>query len=202
MGKVLKPVTNAQQSAARITIVIPVYNEQECLPSLHARLQETTANWPIQAEYLFVNDGSSDRSSEILRELCEHDFSCRLIEFSRNFGHQAAVWAGLQYADGDVVAVIDADLQDPPEVIGAMIEKWQQGADVVYAVRTKRKEGFLKRLGYWGFYRVMQSLIGFKMPLDSGDFCLMDQSVVQVLRSMPERVASFVACVPGPASTK
>jgi dolichol-phosphate mannosyltransferase len=145
------------------------------------------ANASVRLEILFIDDGSTDGSDEILSGLHECDPRCRVLTFSRNFGHQRAVSAGLHYATGDVVAVMDADLQDPPETLIGMLEEWRRGADVVHAVRRRRKEGPLKRFGYWAFYRLLRRLANIDVPLDSGDFSLLDRRVAQVLKAMPER---------------
>src|SRR5207249_1837635 len=138
-------------------------------------------------EIVFVDDGSRDGSAEILDSISASDPRVRVIHFSRNFGHQAALQAGLDAAAGDAVILMDADLQDPPEVLHQFIEKWQQGYDVVYAVRRKRKENWLKRAAYSIFYRSMKVIAEIDVPLDVGDFCLMDRQVVDMLVTLRER---------------
>jgi len=138
-------------------------------------------------EIMFVDDGSRDGSAEILDSFCSRDSRLRVIHFSRNFGHQAALQAGLDAASGDAVILMDADLQDPPEVLHQFIEKWRQGYDVVYAVRRKRKENWLKRAAYSIFYRSMKVIAEIDVPLDVGDFCLMDRRVVDMLVTLRER---------------
>lgn len=157
------------------------------LPQLFGRLAAAAGTWAMDYEVVCVDDGSRDGTWQLLKHQHEKDARWRCLSFARNFGHQVAVSAGLYHATGDAVVIIDADLQDPPEEISRLIGKWREGYDVVYAVRQKRKEGFLKRLCYWGFYRLMSRLVSFEMPLDTGDFCLMDRRVVKVLNSMPER---------------
>jgi len=171
-----------------ISVVLPVYNERENLDALMARLVpviERAADGSF--EILFVDDGSRDGSSEFLDSLHSRDARVKVIHFSRNFGHQAALQAGLDEATGKAVILMDADLQDPPEVITQFVENWQLGYDVVYAIRKRRKEGFLKRAAYSLFYRTLKAIAEIDLPLDVGDFCLIDRSVVQVLASLPER---------------
>jgi len=170
-----------------ISIVIPVFNEEETLPKLSERLASASSEWGDTFEVILVDDGSSDRTPEMLRELCQRDPRFKFLSFSRNFGHQTAVTAGLNQVTGDVVAVMDADLQDPPEVLPRFLDKWREGYDVVYAIRKKRKEGPFKRLAYWAFYRILDYLSSIRIPLDSGDFCLMDRRVVDLLNALPER---------------
>ena len=138
-------------------------------------------------ELLFVNDGSRDGSDSLLDELAAEDPHVRVAHFTRNFGHQPAVTAGLANANGDVVAVMDCDLQDPPEVLPQFLDKWAEGFQVVYAVRRKRKEGAFKRLAYWGFYRLLNCISEIPIPADSGDFCVMDRSAVDLLNALPEK---------------
>jgi dolichol-phosphate mannosyltransferase len=145
------------------------------------------AAWGLEAEFVCVDDGSHDRTWELLKLQHARDPRWRAIAFARNFGHQIAVSAGLFYSTGDVVVVLDADLEDPPEVITQLIAKWREGFDVVYAVRKKRKEGLFKRLCYWIFYRLMARLVAFDVPLDSGDFCLLSRRVVEIINALPER---------------
>lgn len=171
-----------------LSVVVPCYNEQEVIHTTHERLMRTLGTDPnIELEILYVNDGSTDRTETMLSSIAETDCRVKVISFARNFGHQPAVTAGLEHAIGDVVAVIDADLQDPPEVILEMIALWRQGSDVVYGVRTQRKETLLKRFAYAGFYRIYRLLANVEMQLDSGDFALMDRRVVNVLNSLPEK---------------
>lgn len=170
-----------------ISIVVPMFNEEEGVTLLHERLSRCAASWGEEYEFVFVNDGSRDRTFDLLEELHRKDPHVRVIGFTRNFGHQAAVTAGLRYARGDLVAVIDADLQDPPEELSKFFKKCREGFDVVYAIRTKRKESLVKRGSYWLFYRILGALANIKIPLDSGDFCVMRREVVDALNLLPER---------------
>jgi dolichol-phosphate mannosyltransferase len=139
-------------------------------------------------ELVFVNDGSSDSTPALLDGLQSRDSRVVVIHLSRNFGHQPAVSAGLDHARGQAVVVMDGDLQDPPEVLAQFISTWREGFEVVYAVRTKRKEGVFKRVGYYLFYRVLRAISDIDIPLDSGDFCLMDRKVVDALKGLPENL--------------
>lgn len=171
----------------KVSVVIPCYNEQEVLPELFRRLTAAAETWAHDWDVICVDDGSRDQTWPMLVAQQGRDPRWRSLSLARNFGHQTAVSAGIYHADGDAVVVIDADLQDPPEELGRFIQKWQQGFEVVYAVREKRKEGALKKICYWLFYRLLARVTPFEIPLDSGDFCLMDRKVVAVLKSMPER---------------
>lgn len=170
-----------------ISIVIPVFNEQENLPALVERLNAAAPNWGESFEVVFVDDGSRDNTLPMLREISSKFPNYKFISFSRNFGHQTAVSAGLRHTTGDAVVVMDADLQDPPEVLGRFLNKWREGYHAVYAIRTKRKEGPIKKLCYWAFYRILHKLSSIEIPLDSGDFCVMDRKVVDEINALPER---------------
>jgi glycosyltransferase involved in cell wall biosynthesis len=171
----------------KITVVVPCYNEDAVLPQLFQRLGSVAATWNMDYEIICVDDGSRDRTWELLRARNEKDSRWRCLSFARNFGHQVAVSAGLYHATGDAVVVIDADLQDPPEQIARLIEKWREGFQVVYAVRTRRQDKALKQFLAWGFYRLLSRLVPFNVPADAGDFCLLDRKVVEVLNTLPER---------------
>lgn len=176
-----------------VSIVIPVYNEKEALQQLRERLLETieswrNSGWNFAIEILLIDDGSIDGSKEIMDKFAEENPHFKIIHLSRNFGHQEALSAGLAFSSGDCVAVLDADLQDPPELIGAFLEKWISGIDIVYGVRRNRKEGIFKRASYAIFYRLLRRLANTDIPLDSGDFCLMDRKVVEVLNHLPEKI--------------
>lgn len=172
----------------KYSLVIPVYNEENTLPELYRRISELMDRLDDQAELILVNDGSKDRSLELLRDLHERDPRVCYLSLARNFGHQIAVTAGLNYVRGEVIVILDADLQDPPELIPDMVEKWRQGYHVVYAKRTQRqKESWFKRFTAYVFYRLLKQLADVDIPTDTGDFCLMDRQVVDVLNSMPER---------------
>ena len=169
-----------------ISIVIPVLNEEEILPELHRRLTEAAPAWNEDFEVVLVDDGSTDRTLELVQEINAEDPRFRAISLARNFGHQTAISAGIHYAVGDCVIVMDADLQDPPEELSRFLDKWRDGCDVVYGIRQKRKEGIFKRSCYAVFYRILSFLSQIEIQLDAGDFCLMDRRVVNVLKSMPE----------------
>lgn len=173
---------------ALISVVVPALNEQNGIAELYSRITNAAAAWPHPLrELILVDDGSTDRTLAICRELAQKDPRFRIISLTRNFGHQAAVSAGLQHATGDVVVVMDADLQDPPESVGPLISKLDEGFDVVYAVRTKRKEGPAKRAAYFLYYRLLRNLATLEIPLDSGDFCVMRGEVVRAIVALPER---------------
>lgn len=172
----------------KYSLIIPVYNEQDTLPEMYHRVSAVMDQMEGGVELILVNDGSRDRTLTILRDLHEKDPRICYLSLARNFGHQIAVTAGLNYVRGEAIIILDADLQDPPELIPQLVEKWQQGYQVVYAQRTqRRKEGWFKRLPAYLFYRLMQRLADVEIPIDTGDFCLMDRRVVDVLNSMPER---------------
>ena len=170
-----------------ISIVTPVFDERENVPVLYQRLVTVMESLEPQFEIVLVDDGSRDGSLDVMRGLAERDARVVVVELARNFGHQVAISAGLDYARGQAVIVMDADLQDPPEVLPQFIDKWREGHDVVYAIRERRKEGPLKQLAYKIFYRLLQRIANIQIPLDSGDFCIMDRKVVDLLAGMPER---------------
>jgi polyisoprenyl-phosphate glycosyltransferase len=171
-----------------LSVVVPCMNEEEVLRQTHAHLVSVLQKAPANFEILYVDDGSSDSTVAVLRELQASDTRVRVIRFSRNFGHQVAITAGLEHASGDAVVIIDADLQDPPEVILEFLGKWLDGYDVVYGVRTQRDgESSFKRLSAKVFYRFFSHMSDTHMPLDTGDFRLLDRRVVDALVSMPER---------------
>ena len=170
-----------------ISIVIPVYNECECLPVLFQRLVAAAVSWNEDFECILVDDGSRDGSLDLMRDIAGKDQRFKVLSFSRNFGHQAAVTAGLCYASGGIVAVMDADLQDPPEELQGFFKKCRDGYDVVYAIRTDRKESLVKRLSYWLYYRFLKSLASVDIALDAGDFCVMSRRVVDTMNALPER---------------
>ena len=171
-----------------ISVVAPILNEQSNILILYERIKKTILDSGHIYEILFIDDGSNDGSLDLLKEVAAKDNNVRVISFSRNFGHQAAVTAGIEHAQGDAVVLIDADLQDPPELIATMIEKWLEGYHVVYAKRVRRrKETILKRFTAFLFYRFRNYLAKVRIPLDTGDFRLMDRAVVNVLCSMRER---------------
>ncbi|MEA5115131.1 MAG: glycosyltransferase family 2 protein [Geobacteraceae bacterium] len=172
-----------------LSIVVPIYFEEDTLPQFYDRLKGVMEQLASAAKYelIFVNDGSTDRSLDLLRQLSRDDNSIRVIGFSRNFGHQVAITAGIDHAQGDAVVVIDGDLQDPPEVIPEMFAKWQDGYKVVYGVRNSRKgESAFKLITARVFYRCINYLSDVHLPLDAGDFRLMDRVVVDALCSIRE----------------
>lgn len=171
----------------RVSVVLPFFNEERNLPVLHERLRQVIHPLPYQFELVFVNDGSRDGSKAFLLEQIRAHPDIRLIDLSRNFGHQSAVLAGLHHASGDCVIMMDTDLQDRPEAIPLLLEQWEQGAQVVYAVRKKRKELLPKRLLFAGFYLMLTRLSEVPIPRDAGLFSLLDRRVVDVLIQLPER---------------
>ena len=172
-----------------VTVVVPCFNEEDVIAETHARLSAALAAIPaIEYEILYVDDGSADRTAELLRGLRAGDRRVRVVQLSRNFGHQIAVTAGIEHATGDAVVLIDADLQDPPEVIGEMVDRWREGYEVAYGVRTDREgESAFKRWTASVFYRLMSKVTDTDIPVDTGDFRLMDRKVVDALLAMPER---------------
>jgi glycosyltransferase involved in cell wall biosynthesis len=170
------------------SIVAPIFNEIDNLPLLYQRLRDVMESAGQPWELLLVDDGSTDGSTEKILELAQADQHVRPIVFARNFGHQVAITAGWDYARGEAVVIIDADLQDPPEVILELAKKWREGYEVVYAVRSEREgESWFKRLTASIFYRLIRRITDVKIPVDSGDFRLMDRKVVEVLKTMRER---------------
>ena len=170
------------------TIIAPIYNEIENIQVLYQRVSEVMNQSGEEWELVLVDDGSRDGSTDAIRELAKQDEKIRPVIFARNFGHQIAVTAGMDYARGDAVVIIDADLQDPPEVILELIEKWKEGYQVVYAVRSEREgESWFKLTTASMFYKFIQNITDVHIPLNTGDFRLLDRKVVDVMNSMPER---------------
>jgi polyisoprenyl-phosphate glycosyltransferase len=171
-----------------LSVIVPIFNEEATLPELARRLPRALEGLGFRAiEILLVSDGSRDDSERMIREIVELDPRFQGIFLTRNFGHQAAVSIGMSQARGTVVAVIDGDLQDPPEAIGSLVAALAQGNDVAYGVRTKRKEGVLLRWAYFTFYRLLRFVSMIDVPLDSGDFCCMRRRVVNAMLALPER---------------
>jgi len=171
-----------------LSVVAPVYNEEAILPELYRRLVAVLDGAGLDWELVLVNDGSRDRSPQIMRELHAADPRVKVVDFARNFGHQVAITAGADYAQGDAVVIIDADLQDPPEVILNLLAKWREGYEVVYAVRAERKgETWFKEFTAKAFYRIIYKITDINIPMDTGDFRLMDRKVVEALRTMREK---------------
>ncbi len=170
------------------SVVAPIYNELENLAELYRRVKAVMESTGEPWELLLVDDGSTDGSTDSIHELAAKDERIRPVIFARNFGHQIAVTAGLDYARGEAVIIIDADLQDPPEVILDLIAKWREGYEVVYAVRAEREgESWFKLWTASAFYRLIYRITDVKIPLDTGDFRLLDRKVVEVMKSMRER---------------
>jgi polyisoprenyl-phosphate glycosyltransferase len=172
----------------KYSLVIPVYNEESNIPELYRRVSAVMDGLDGTSELILINDGSQDRTLELLRELHALDDRVVYLGLARNFGHQIAVTAGLEYTRGDAVIVLDADLQDPPELIPDMLALWREGYDVVYAQRIERvQESWFKKLCAYGYYRILKELADVEIPTDTGDFCLMDREIVKLLNNMPER---------------
>ena len=170
------------------SFIVPVFNEEAMLPELYRRLSAVMDSMDGAVELVLVDDGSSDRSLAMMRELHDRDHRVCYLSFARNFGHQIAVTAGLNFVRGQAIVVLDADLQDPPELILDLADKWRRGYEVVYAQRVQRhREGWFKRLTAYIFYRLLRQLADVDIPTDTGDFCLMDRRVVDALNAMPER---------------
>ncbi len=170
-----------------LSIVIPVFNEEKNIPLMHQRIKNILQNTDVTYEIIFVNDGSIDNSLDVIKAFSTQP-DIKYISFSRNFGHQVAVSAGLDYAVGNMIVIIDCDLQDPPELILKMIEKYTQGFKVVYARRISRKgETWFKRTTAKLFYRTLAKITSTNIPLDVGDFRLMDKAIVDYLKKMPEK---------------
>jgi glycosyltransferase involved in cell wall biosynthesis len=170
-----------------LSLVLPIHNEEEVIPELHRRLQSFVERVGAKVEVIFVDDGSRDRSLDLLRELALAEPRYRILSFSRNFGHQVAITAGLDYSTGEAVVVMDADLQDPPEVVIDMVAKWREGFDIVYAIRrTREGETRFKLITARWFYRLFALMIPIEVPLDAGDFRLMSRRVVVALSALRE----------------
>lgn len=172
----------------KLSVIIPIYNEEGNIPALFERLNTVVSKMDVEPEFLFVNDGSRDNSIALIKALAAKNTFVKYIDFSRNFGHQVAVSAGLDKASGDAIVIIDADLQDPPELIIEMFNKMQNGFDVVYAKRRARKgESFLKKFTARMFYRILGSITSVSIPVDTGDFRIMSKQVADIVKSMPEK---------------
>jgi dolichol-phosphate mannosyltransferase len=183
-----------REAPVKLDLVVPVYDEEDVLPLFLQRLDDVFTPEALRSHgierirFRIVDDGSRDRSAQIVGARIASDERFVLYRLSRNFGHQGALTAGLDHADGDAVAVLDADLQDPPELVLEMLKRWREGFDVVYAQRRRRRESPLKRASYWAFYRLVSYLSELEVPVDSGDFCLIDRRVVEAMRALPERL--------------
>jgi glycosyltransferase involved in cell wall biosynthesis len=175
-------------TAVDLSIIIPIYNEETNLPALYARLAAMLTALPLQSEVILVNDGSRDQSLEIMRDLASKDPRFHYITFSRNFGHQIAITAGLDLSMGDAVVVMDGDLQDPPELVPELYSKLREGYEVVYAKRrTRQGESVIKLFTAKMFYRILASITSVSIPLDTGDFRIVSRKVVNALKQMPEQ---------------
>ena len=171
----------------KYSVIIPMYNEQEVIKESYRRLDGVMRPLGEEYELIFVNDGSRDKTMEIMLEIAKNDKHVKIVDFARNFGHQTAVTAGMKYSSGDAVVIIDADLQDPPELIPGMLEKWKEGYEVVYGKRlTREGETKFKLFTAKAFYKVINSLSGNMIPMDTGDFRLIDRAVVDAMNAMPE----------------
>ncbi len=170
----------------RVSLVIPVYNEEESLPVLARHFEEVLRSNRYDFELIFVNDGSTDSSLTILLELQTQDSRYKIIDLGRNFGNQPAFSAGIDQASGEAVVLLNADLQDPPELVPEFLRRWEEGNDVVYAVRQKRKEGIFKRFCFATFYKILNRVSSTPMPLNAGCFGLMSRQVVDLMKSMRE----------------
>lgn len=169
------------------SVVVPLYNEEEVLPETYKRLKEVMDKIGSPYEVIMINDGSKDKTASMAREICEKDPNFKLLNFSRNFGHQTAITAGMDHAAGNAIVVIDADLQDPPEVIVDMIKKWKEGYDVVYGKRISREgETLFKKVTAKNFYRFLDKMSDVDIPKDVGDFRLIDKKVKDALLTVPE----------------
>lgn len=171
-----------------LSVVVPVYNEEAVILETNKRLNAALSSIDMEYEIIYVNDGSRDKTALIVNDLCSKDTRLKFLNFSRNFGHQIAITAGMDYAKGDAIVVIDADLQDPPELIADMVKEWRNGYDVVYAKRISREgETFFKKFTAKCFYRILNMLTDVKMPNDVGDYRLIDKKVAQALKLVNEK---------------
>lgn len=171
-----------------ISIVVPMYFEEEVAQECYNRLKNVMTDHHLRYEFIFVNDGSTDRTLDILNEIALKDSQAKIVNFARNFGHQTAVTAGIDYASGDAIVIIDADLQDPPEVIPDLIAKWREGYEIVYAKRKKRSgETKFKLLTAKYFYKFLNYMSDIDIPKDTGDFRIIDRKAADVFKTMTER---------------
>lgn len=170
-----------------VSVIVPCFNEELVLPLLITRLEAAALSWPCGHEIICINDGSTDATWELLQTQAKANPQWRAFSFSRNFGHQPAIAAGLQKAKGDAVVIIDADMQDPPEEILHLIEEWRRGYEVVYGVRESRQDPVVKHVFAWAFYRVQSLLTPTPMAKDAGEFALLDRKVVNAINLLPER---------------
>jgi glycosyltransferase involved in cell wall biosynthesis len=181
------PSPSNELERREISVVVPLFDEEANILELYGRLTAALEKLSSRYEIVFVDDGSSDATPDLLDGMQQSDSRVVVVHLSRNFGHQPAICAGLNAASGRAVILMDGDLQDPPEVLHLFVDAWRKGCDVAYAVREKRKEGLAKRSAYFVFYRLLRAISDLEIPLDSGDFCLMDRKVVDVLNHLPEQ---------------
>jgi len=175
-------------SKPTLSVIAPVYNEEACIQEFASRLEEVLRQNKIDAEIIFVNDGSTDGSLTLLRQLRRENPRIKILNFSRNFGQQIAMKAGIDHAQGEAIVIMDSDLQDPPEVIPEFLAKWREGHEVVYAIRTHREgEGLFKKATAWLYYRLVKKLANINVPLDAGDFRLIARPVADAVRQVRER---------------
>lgn len=179
----------SKKSTAKVeySFVIPAYNEEKNIPIIYEKLNKLMSGISSNYEIIFIDDSSKDSSLKVLEKISKHDKKVKVLSFSRNFGHQAALTAGMDYAQGNAIITLDCDLQDPPEVIAEMIEKWKQGYEVVYARRKNRKDNFFKKYTAIMYYKVLDKFSDVKIPRNVGDFRLVDRNVLNALKGMKER---------------
>jgi len=175
----------------KISAVVPIFNEEGNIEILYDRLKSTFQKIDRSFEIIFINDGSYDNSKKLLLKIAKKDKRVKIITFSRNFGHMSAINAGLSYSSGRKVAVMDADMQDPPSVIEKMYKKSLEGYDVVYGIKKKRKEGFLRKFLFKLFYKILDKISSLRMPLDAGTFSILDRKIVDIIVDLPERNKYF-----------
>ena len=170
------------------SVIVPMYNEEAVIWETYNRLTKVMDELNEAYEIIFINDGSKDKTKDILNEICNQNNKIKMIDFARNFGHQVAITAGMDYAAGECMVIIDGDLQDPPELIPEMIKKWKSGYDVVYGKRKSRQgETLFKKFTAKAFYRILRSMTDVSIPVDTGDFRLIDRKVCEALKQLPER---------------
>lgn len=175
-----------------ISVVIPLFNEEASIKALYERLMQAAPQWNMPYEIIFVDDGSQDRTCQLIKEKCAENQNLKLVRLSRNFGHQVAFSAGMKYAKGNAVVLMDGDLQDPPELISSFIKHWKQGYEIVYAIRKNRKEGFFKKMAYATFYKINNKLSYINIPENAGDFSLLDARVVHIINNEMTEYNRFI----------
>ncbi|HEY2146285.1 MAG TPA: glycosyltransferase family 2 protein [Pirellulales bacterium] len=187
MSRTLEPQRRPIRAETLVSVVLPVFNEVRVLRTLLGRVRQTLRALGMRSEIIFVDDGSTDGSGRVLDQMAARSEQVRVVHFSRNFGHQAAVQAGLRFARGNAVVLMDSDLQDAPEAMGRLLDAWREGYDVVYATREKRKEQWWKRLLFGGFHRLLAAVATTPIPADAGNFSLIDARVVREIVALGER---------------